>query len=81
MSEDQSCGGGGLAEHTEHAVELDKDGDQVRVMRSWTGSCGACHGSGQGWEVNPVGPGWGAGPSTGSVGLRRPEADAVDSGS
>ncbi|MEW2625645.1 hypothetical protein [Streptomyces sp. NPDC048106] len=51
MSGDQpcgACGGSGLTEHTEHTVEIDKDGNQVPATRSWTGACGACHGSGQG---------------------------------
>ncbi|MEU3032735.1 hypothetical protein ACPCBC_32940 [Streptomyces incarnatus] len=51
MSGDQPCGargGGGPTRHTEHTVELDKDGSQVPVTRSWTGPCGTCHGSGQG---------------------------------
>ncbi|MFJ4584032.1 hypothetical protein [Streptomyces echinatus] len=41
-----ACNGSGLTEHTEHSVEVDKDGVQQHVTRSWTGACSQCHGSG-----------------------------------
>ncbi|WP_320775835.1 hypothetical protein [Streptomyces sp. CRN 30] len=49
MSDEQPCGaceGTGVTEHTLHTVELDEDGNQVPVDRSWTGPCSACHGTG-----------------------------------
>jgi hypothetical protein len=41
-----ACSGTGLTEHTEHTVETGPDGKQKPVTRTWTGSCGTCHGSG-----------------------------------
>lgn len=44
----QACQGYGVTEHEEHTVETDKDGNQIPVVRRWTGACSTCHGSGQG---------------------------------
>ncbi|WP_333767280.1 hypothetical protein [Streptomyces sp. IBSBF 2435] len=41
-----ACGGSGVTEHAEHTVQTGPDGTQTPVVRSWTGSCGTCHGSG-----------------------------------
>ncbi|WP_318199299.1 hypothetical protein [Streptomyces sp. SCL15-4] len=41
-----ACGGSGVTEHTEHTVETDAHGNQTPVVRSWTGPCSTCHGSG-----------------------------------
>ncbi len=42
-----ACGGTGLTDKTQHTVDLDENGHQVHVQRSFVSSCTHCSGAGK----------------------------------
>ncbi|MFJ2774291.1 hypothetical protein [Streptomyces sp. NPDC087300] len=44
----QACQGYCVTEPEQHTVEIDKDGNQIPVVRRWTGPSTTCHGTGLG---------------------------------